>query len=160
MDLSKFLHHRKTHHHRGGYSLVEVLVASGILAMGIAAACVMSLMMVTQEEMNHRMARNLNLQENAGRLYQIGFDAGDITGSNGLLPGSSELTLSFTAADVTLTGVGVVPAQTITATINTTPDDSILPTAARGWTGGARRADSSQTRAQRTIDLTVFRAAP
>ena len=159
MDLSKFHQRRSFTRRSGGYSLVEVLVASGILAMGISAACVMSLMMVTQEEMNHRMARNLNLQENAARLYQIGLNEGDITGGTGLVPGSSDLTLTFTEATVNLTGVGTVPAKTLRATINTTPDDSILPTAARGWTGGGRRADSSQARAQRINDLTVFRAA-
>lgn len=159
MDLSK-LHSLQKARRTAGYSLVEVLVASGILALGIGAACVMSLMMVTQEEMNHRMARNLNLQENAARMYQLGLNPADISGANGLLPGSSDLTLTFTTTTATLTGIGTVPAQTLRATINTTPDDSVLPTSARGWTGGARRTDSGGARAQRINDLVVFRAAP
>jgi type II secretory pathway pseudopilin PulG len=140
--------------------LVEVLVAAGILAAGIAAACVMSLTMATQEEMLHRMGRNFNLQENAARLYQIGLNSGDITGSNGLLPASNDLTLTFTTTTTTLAGVGNVPAQTIRATIYSTPEDSSLNNDARGWTGGGKRVGSTEARASRTNDLVVFRAAP
>jgi type II secretory pathway pseudopilin PulG len=160
MDLSKLSPLKRAARSTRGYSLVEVLVAGGILALGIGAACVMSLTMATQEEMLHRMARNLNLQENAARMYQLGLNASEITGSNGLLPGSNDLTLSFATSNATLAGLGVVPAQTITATIKTTPDDSILPTSARGWTGGSRRADSTQARSTRVVDLVVFRATP
>jgi type II secretory pathway pseudopilin PulG len=160
MDLSKLQSGKRATRHNAGYSLVEVLVAGGILALGIGAACIMSLTMVTQEEMLHRMARNINLQENAARMYQIGLNASDITGANGLLPGSSDLTLTFATKTTNLTGIGAVPAQTITATINSTPADSILPTAARGWTGGGRRTDSGGVRATRVIDLVVFRAVP
>jgi prepilin-type N-terminal cleavage/methylation domain-containing protein len=152
MEVSKSISRRRT----SGYTLVEVLVASSILVMGISAACIMSLAMVTQEEMNHRIGRAMNHHENAARLYQLGLDTTTI---QNILPANPDLTLSFEAADGAVTGVGTLDAQTITATIYTTPADSALPNAARGWTGGARRSDSTVSRATRTDTLTVYRAA-
>ena len=142
-----------------GYTLVEVLVASSILAMGISAACVLSLAMVTQEEMTHRMERATSLHENAARLFQLGLTPADISGASGILPGNDDLTLSYAAASVAVAGVGNLDGQTITATIFTTPKDSLLPSSARGWTAGARRSDSTQERASRTQVLTIYRTA-
>lgn len=141
-----------------GYTLVEVLVASSILAMGISAACVLSLAMVTQEEMTHRVERATSLHENASRLFQLGLNPVDISGTTGLLPGNDDLTLSYAAASGTVPGVGDLVAQTITATIFTTPADATVPSAARAWTAGARRTDSTQDRASRTQAITVYRA--
>jgi len=140
-----------------GYTLVEVLVASSILAMGVSAACVLSLAMVTQEEMTHRVERATSLHENAARLFQLGLPPDDISGTNGILPANDDLTLSYSAGMSTVPGVGDLLAQTITATIFTTPADSTLPSTARGWTAGARRSDSTQDRPTRTQELTVYR---
>ena len=150
-------HSQKLSARRRGYTLVEVFVASSILAMGVSAACVLSLAMVTQEEMTHRMERATSLHENAARLFQLGLDPANISGANGLLPGNDDVALAYTAAPVTVTGVGDLVGQTITATIFTTPPDSTIPSTARGWTAGARRSDSTQDRPTRTQALTVYR---
>lgn len=145
-----------------GYTLVEVLVGSSILMLGFAAACVMSLTMVTQEEMSHRMARALSVQENAARLFQLGIDPALINADNststGLLPSNSDMSLSITAEDGTVTGVGTLEAVTITANIFTTENDSNLTAAEIGWTAGARRASATEPRAERTTKLTVYRS--
>lgn len=145
-----------------GYTLVEVLVGSSILMMGFAAACVMSLTMITQEEMSHRMARALSVQENAARLFQLGIDPSQInadnTTSTGLLPSNSDMTLTIAAEDETVAGVGTLEAVTITTNILTTEDDSNLTAAEIGWTAGARRASASEPRAERTSKLTVYRS--
>jgi prepilin-type N-terminal cleavage/methylation domain-containing protein len=62
----------------GGYSLIEVMVASTLLAIGVAAASVISLTMASQEEINHRVSRALHLQEGASRLYQLGLSTQEI----------------------------------------------------------------------------------
>ena len=46
--------------HRKAYTLIEALVASSILLIGIAAAASMSLSFVTQEEITERAARAFN----------------------------------------------------------------------------------------------------
>lgn len=80
-------------YHRA-YTLIEVLVAGGILVMGIAAAASLALTMVAQEKANTRIERALNMQEQAGRLYQLGISHDVITGQ--LLPyRASEMTLTF-----------------------------------------------------------------
>lgn len=140
-----------------GYTLVEVLVASSILAMGVSAACVLSLAMVTQEEMTHRIERSTSLHENAARLFQLGLPPADISGTNGILPANDDLTLTYSSAVSNVPGVGDLMGQTITATIFTTPADSALPSTARAWTAGARRSDSTQDRPTRTQALTVYR---
>lgn len=120
-----------------GYTLVEVLIASSILAMGLAAAFRMSLAMGTQEEINHRMAMGLSLHENAARLYQLGIDD-----FQNLLPASGGL-VTFSATPRDVDGLNVsIPANlnpmTITATIYPAPESGDNPA--------------------RTNTLTVFRA--
>ncbi len=69
-----------------GYTLVETLIAAGLLLFGIAAAAALSLTMVSQEEANARVARAINIQEQAARLYQLGLEPAEIWGANGILP--------------------------------------------------------------------------
>jgi type II secretory pathway pseudopilin PulG len=142
---------------RSGYTLVEVLVASGILMMGISAACLMSLSMVTQEEMNYRIARCLNLQEAAARTYQLGLAPTDISGTSGILPGNPDITLAWTAASANLAGVGTVSGQTVTATIYATPPGSNAPSNSSFWTAGAPVSGGART--SRTNAITIYRAA-
>ena len=93
------------------YTLIEVLVAGGILVMGIAAAASLALTMVAQEKANSRVERAFNMQEQAGRLYHLGLEPAAITGN--LLPyDASEMTLTFTNAATTNVG-GVAAMQTI-----------------------------------------------
>lgn len=59
-------------HARGAYSLLEVLIAAGILLTGIAAAAMMAHSMFLQQESNGRVTRALNLQEQSATLWQLG----------------------------------------------------------------------------------------
>lgn len=113
----------------------------------------MSMAMVTQEEMNHRIGRGLNIQECASRLYQLGLEPAEISA---ILPADSNTSLTWTAADANVSGVGAVAGQTVTASIYTTEAASNAGTNTGYWTGGAPAQGG--VRPQRTSVLTVFRA--
>jgi hypothetical protein len=51
-----------------------VLVAAAILMIAVTAAAALALATVTQEEINTRIARCINLHEQAARLYQLGLE--------------------------------------------------------------------------------------
>ena len=55
-----------------GYSLIEVVVAAAIAAIGVAAGAVLVNTLVAQEEMNSGAVRAANLQEQAAGLYRLG----------------------------------------------------------------------------------------
>lgn len=55
-----------------GYSLVEVVVAAAIAAIGIAAGAAIANTLVVQEELNAGSVRASNLQEQAVMLYRLG----------------------------------------------------------------------------------------
>jgi prepilin-type N-terminal cleavage/methylation domain-containing protein len=133
MEISKLTFRRQRHPR--GYTLVEVLIASSILAMGISAACALSLAMVTQEEMTHRLERSVNLHENAARLYQLGLDGATI---NAIRPANDDLVLVFTPSEPVLTdpltGSLTVDAATITATVSTTDKGAAGPTRTQSLT--------------------------
>ena len=65
-------------HAHAGYSLVEVLAACGIIALGVGAALSLSLATVSQEETGHRIARAVAIGENAARLYGLGLSPDEI----------------------------------------------------------------------------------
>ena len=58
----------KTH----GYSLVEVVVAAAIVAIGVAAGAAIMNTLVVQEEVNAGAVRAANLQEQSVMLYRLG----------------------------------------------------------------------------------------
>lgn len=102
----------------GGYSLVEVLIAAGIVALGIGAAALLALTMVSQQEGSARVVRALNYQEQAARLYQLGVPSMSITG---IMPAESSVTsLAFTdEANVVHADIGTNQTVTCTVVINT-----------------------------------------
>jgi len=55
-----------------GYSLVEVVVAAAIAAIGVAAGAAIVNTLVVQEELNAGSVRAANLQEQAVMLYRLG----------------------------------------------------------------------------------------
>lgn len=55
-----------------GYSLVEVVVAAAIAAIGVAAGAAIVNTLVVQEELNAGSVRASNLQEQAVMLYRLG----------------------------------------------------------------------------------------
>jgi hypothetical protein len=71
-----------------GYSLIEMALATGILAAGVAAAASLTMSSVRLEEISHRNARVLSLTEGAARLWQLGLSPSQI---GTLLPGDPAL---------------------------------------------------------------------
>lgn len=116
------------------YTIVEALVASSILLIGISAAASMSLTLLTQEEINERSVKAFNYLDNAARLYQLGVPAGQI---ESILPDEPVITsLSNSNSVAAVPGLGNVNLLTLTvtytpagATAGNDPDDP-------DWTGG------------------------
>ena len=77
-----------------GYSLVEVLAASGILLMGIAAVLSLSHGTLSQEEITRKLARGYCFQENAAKLYYLGLEPKEIINLLPLDRGELELNLT------------------------------------------------------------------
>lgn len=72
----------KTHLRRqlsSGYTLIEVLVATAVVTVSMAAAISLSSSMVIQEELAWRTAITRNYQENMARLWQLGLSPAGIT---------------------------------------------------------------------------------
>jgi type II secretory pathway pseudopilin PulG len=93
---------------RDAYSLIEVLVAAGVLALGIAAAASMAGAITSQAEANLVIGRVLNLQEQAARLYQLGLEPDAIRPDavNALLPPDPALLPMTYFANTTVTSIG------------------------------------------------------
>mgnify|MGYP006097640383 CR=1 FL=1 len=63
-----------------GFSLVEVLLAAGILAIGLTAAAVLASTLMAQEELNAASLRAANQQEQAVQLYRLDLAPASILG--------------------------------------------------------------------------------
>jgi len=61
------------------YSLIEVLIAGAILAIGIAAAALLTNSITLQQEANTDLTRGLNVQERVAKLYHLGLATNAIT---------------------------------------------------------------------------------
>jgi len=59
---------------RAGYTLVEVLAASGLVAAAISAASALSMNMARQEESTRGQSAAIRYAEAVARLWQIGVD--------------------------------------------------------------------------------------
>jgi hypothetical protein len=57
---------------RAAYTLLEVLAASSIIAVSMAASVSLSSTLMLQEELSWRVAVTRNYQENMARLWQLG----------------------------------------------------------------------------------------
>lgn len=100
--------HRSQNH---AYTLVEVLVAAGLLVFALAAAASMAGTMLAQEEANARISRALNYQEQAARLYHLGVAVTNITPK---LPTEPAVTsLDFTEGSTNLAGVTLETAECV-----------------------------------------------
>lgn len=145
MRLEKF-HSRKKTKKLSGYSLIEVLVASGILLIGISAAASFSLTMTTQEELNHRMARGLNHLECYSRLYQLGLDQAAI---EAIIPPEFARAAAPTMVPV-LPAEGNLEGQTIILTLNSVENEG-------SWSSGAWTGGSQTTIPTRQFSVRAFR---
>lgn len=57
---------------RNGFSLVEAMIAAGIVAIGLTAAASLVGALMAKEEINSISLRAANLQEQAVMLYRLG----------------------------------------------------------------------------------------
>lgn len=80
--------HTVSHPLLRAYTLVEALVASSVLLIGISAASSMTLSMLTQEEISERANRAINYIDDSVRLLQLGVDPGVVSD---LLPPCEEI---------------------------------------------------------------------
>lgn len=116
------------------------MIGSAILMIGIAASCVLSLTMVTQEEGNVRASRALNVFENSMQLYQLGLSPAEVIAI--LPPDPAVVALTMTPNTSAVTGIGtperIDARMEFTTMINREPSNgtSIVWTSGK-WTGGA-----------------------
>jgi prepilin-type N-terminal cleavage/methylation domain-containing protein len=64
---------------RRGYSLIELLAAGAVMAVGVTAAVSLAGSLMLQEEFAWRVAVTRNYQENMARLWQLGLTPAEIT---------------------------------------------------------------------------------
>lgn len=99
------------------YSLVEVMVASAIMMIGVAAACSLSLTMVSQEEGNVRASRALNYFENTMALFQLGLSPAEISAI--MPPEPSLVSITFTPNTTAIANVGAPERVDVSMTFST-----------------------------------------
>lgn len=75
---------------RAAYTLIEVLAAASIMAIGTTAMVSLSSTLMLQEELANRVAIARNYQENTVRLWQLGLSTVQITA---LMPSLAQNTL-------------------------------------------------------------------
>lgn len=87
--------------HRSGYTLLEVVAAAAVVAIGMTGAVSLSTSIIAQEEITWRVAIARNYQENVVRLWQLGLDPLDtmriipsVSGNPKLLESVSNITIS------------------------------------------------------------------
>lgn len=101
----------------GAYSLIEVLVAAAILAIGISAAALLANTLLIQEQSNGYSLRAFNAQEQAARLWQLGLDPATITNilpercSAANPPPAYSIHLDFDTNPATTTVSGIVTVE-------------------------------------------------
>ncbi len=134
---------------RRAYTLIEALVASSLLAVGVGAAASMSLAFVTQEQISERSAKAFNYLENAAALLRAGVDPAAIPGL--LPPEPAVASLAFADGTLDAAGFGPVPSTTVTVAWN--PSGATESAGIDRWTGG--RSDTL-----RTASVDVVLAAP
>lgn len=94
-----------------GYTLVETLVAAGILVAAIGAAAALAVTMTAFEEGNATVSRAFNYQEQATRLYRLGFSPDEVIAL--LPPESSVQSMNFTTNSLTISNLGTVETATL-----------------------------------------------
>lgn len=127
---------RTTNHHsslrRAAYSLVEVIAASGIIAIAVGAALSLSLATVGQEESGHRTSRAISIGESAARLYRLGLSSAEIIR---LLPPDPVVSNIVITEDTPLvSGVGTMQRARIDISFYTSRSDAVW--VAGTWSGG------------------------
>lgn len=141
------------------YTLIETLVASSILMIGIGAAASMSLAFITQEEISERAARAFTHLENAVALYQAGVPATQIPDL--LPPEPVVVSLTFSDRSLVSTHLGPIPSSLVTVTW--TSNGAAAGAGLSKWTGGAQNTTRSASveviRTNPTLAAPLARAA-
>lgn len=95
-----------------GYSLIEVLIAAGLLVTAISAAAIMARALLTLDQSTGYAARAINAQEQYARLWQLGVS--NITNilpercSTNSNPPANTMYFSPTQTTTNISGVGRV----------------------------------------------------
>ena len=111
---------------RAGYTLVEVVIAGAVIAVGMAGAASLSSSMMAQEELSWRVSVARNYQENMVRLWQLGLSPSEALNLIPSASGNPKLSEVIGAAPtLTATGqsnvaaMGVMESAVCSFTINT-----------------------------------------
>ncbi len=88
-----------------GYTLLEVVMAAAVVAVGLGGAVSLSSSMMAQEELTWRVAVSRNYQENWVRLWQLGLTGPEITGIMPSRSGNDLANLISTQPSLIETGV-------------------------------------------------------
>lgn len=130
------------------YSLAEALVAAGILMIGISAASSLTLSMNTQEEISWKVARGLNMLENAAIMYQAG-----IVGDEPirLIPQDPDAYLEVDSQGDETKGGLTLEGTTYRVRINPVMD-------AGSWSAGTWTGGSDSTVPERVLEARVYRS--
>jgi prepilin-type N-terminal cleavage/methylation domain-containing protein len=110
---------------RAAYTLIEVLAASAVVAVGMSAAVSLSSTLMLQEELTWRVAVVRNYQENMARLWHLGIRDRDVMNfmpeqrSNDILNRILNGTPSVNATGtVNPTSLGSMEAAVVSASVN------------------------------------------
>ncbi|MFN0125935.1 MAG: hypothetical protein ACKV19_04520 [Verrucomicrobiales bacterium] len=96
--------HFSLRRHLAGYSLIELTLATSVLAAGVAAAASLTLSSAHLEEMNHRKSRIVALNEASARLWQLGLSPTQVAT---IVPGDPALAnITFNAGSTVPTDQG------------------------------------------------------
>jgi prepilin-type N-terminal cleavage/methylation domain-containing protein len=118
----------------GGYSLIEVLIAASVVAIGLTAAAALVSTLMAQQELNAASLRAANLQEQAAKLYRLDLRPDTIyqlipeNCQGGSTPPANGYALSFSRAaptNVEVDGSAVALDQTQCNMIFANPDGSL-----------------------------------
>lgn len=135
---------------RTAYTLIEVLAAASIIAIGATAAISLSASSVLQEELAFRVAVTRSYQENMLRLWQLGLPRSQVIG---LMPDQDQNTVLQTqiyGSTSTATGPSFIEAGT------TTVSGVIMETATATAVVNIAQAPPTEA-AGATLTLTAYR---
>ncbi len=132
------------------FTLIEALVASSVLLVGICAAASISLAMVTQEEMNERSILAANYLDNATAPVSIGIEP---VRHCRVAPRRTDRRIPHHSRthDLVVTDVGKIDSLTLTMVYQANTATVSNPAAQIRWTGGEKLA-------RRTESVEVIRA--
>ena len=90
---------------KAGYTLVEVVIAGAVIAVGMAGAASLSSTMMAQQELSWRVSVARNYQENIVRLWQLGLSPSEVMNLIPSASGNPKLS-EVIGASPTLTATG------------------------------------------------------